>query len=131
MRFKIWQPGYELTKKPTLIGLGDSHIEAKQQLANEGRTPQESVHWKHYHNQYINSFVKTGIIGFTFILILLIAPVIYCFKSNKDNRFQILAILIPIVYAVSSLTDIPLSQSITLGFYVITIFILTTKLSDS
>ena len=68
-RLQMWQAGYELAKSPTLLGLGDSHISAKENLFNEGSISKGSIRWTHYHNQFINSFVKTGLIGFIFIII--------------------------------------------------------------
>lgn len=127
-RLQMWQAGYELAKSPTLLGLGDKHIAIKENLYHEGVISQGSIRWTHYHNQFINSFVKTGIIGFIFIIILLVTPIIYWVRHRYNDDTALLGVVISVVYTISSLTDVPLSQSITLGFYIMAIFILTTKL---
>ncbi|MCE4935539.1 O-antigen ligase family protein [Aliivibrio fischeri] len=125
-RLQIWQAGYELAKSPTLIGLGETYIKANENLFAEGKITKEAVYWDHYHNQYINTFIKHGFIGII-ILILFIAAPIWHYKKIKGVNLSLLGVLISIIYIVSSLTEIPFNQAISLGFYLIFSFIITSK----
>ncbi|MDD9155996.1 O-antigen ligase family protein [Aliivibrio sp. S4TY2] len=125
-RLQMWQAGYELSKSPTFLGLGSNHIEKKQELYEEGKISLGSVKWTHYHNQYITTFIKNGIIGFLLLLSLISIPIIYHKKlvnsRNADSHIGILAL---IVFLTASLTDIPFSQPVTLAFYGILMMIIT------
>ncbi len=122
LRLSMWKAGLELAKNPTLIGLGDAHIELKQRLADEGKIPQNVVKWPHYHNDYISSLVKRGVLGFIMLITLLSFPV-YCYFKNK-SEYTFIALGISTVYAVSSITDIPLFQASPLIMYLVIMIVL-------
>ncbi|NOI15122.1 O-antigen ligase family protein [Vibrio hepatarius] len=122
LRLSMWKAGLELAKNPTLIGLGDAHIELKQRLADEGKIPQNVVKWPHYHNDYISSLVKRGVLGFIMLITLLSFPV-YCYFKNK-SEYTFIALGISTVYAVCSITDIPLFQAGPLIMYLVIMIIL-------
>ncbi len=122
LRLSMWKAGLELAKNPTLIGLGDAHIELKQRLADEGKIPQNVVKWPHYHNDYISSLVKRGVLGFIMLITLLSFPV-YCYFKNK-SEYTFIALGISTVYAVCSITDIPLFQAGPLIMYLVIMIVL-------
>ncbi|MCE7566336.1 O-antigen ligase family protein [Aliivibrio fischeri] len=125
-RLQMWHAGFELAKEPTLLGLGNDHIKEKQKLYEEHRIVKEAVPWGHYHNQYITSFIKNGIIGFILLICLFIIPISHA-RNNKKRKTSCtdLGILVLIIYLVSSLTDIPLTQAVTLAFYGLFMLIVT------
>ncbi len=120
-RIAMWQAGLELSKEPTLLGLGDSHIQEKQRLVDDGKALQISVKWSHYHNDYISTFVKKGILGFILLIITLCFPFYYHLKFKNED--SLIPCYVSIVYAVASLTDIPLSQSNSLILYLMIILL--------
>ncbi len=129
LRLNMWKAGFELAKSPTLIGLGNKHIEMKQNLANQGIIPQNVVKWPHYHNDYISSFVKRGILGFTILLTLLLFPIYAFYKNRTPQTF--IATTISLVYGICSITDIPLSQASPLIFYLIIMIVLCSNYTHS
>lgn len=126
-RFQIWQAGYELAKSPTLIGIGKNYLKANEELYKQGNISKYAIYWDHYHNQYINSLIKNGVIGLLIFLYFMIIPIFWHIKYNQ-NTLSILGLLISTIYMVSSLTEIPFNQSISLGFYLIFIFIISSEI---
>ncbi|MFA0520707.1 O-antigen ligase family protein, partial [Vibrio sp. 10N.222.55.E8] len=65
LRFQMWKSArYSFVKSP-IYGLGDSHREVLIELNKEGLVDDSLVKFSpnHYHNQFIDKLVKTGIIG--------------------------------------------------------------------
>ncbi|ELP5729709.1 O-antigen ligase family protein [Vibrio vulnificus] len=116
-RFQLWESA--LHTPISLLGLGDKHIAFREALYNENIISQSAVYWDHYHNQFISSLYIHGIIGLIGLLFILITPLILL-RNNKNK--EVLFSLIP-VYFITSLTDIPFNQSISLGFYLAMVLI--------
>ena len=117
LRFQMWQAAFLLANESPIIGLGDHHIEYKQNLANKGIISQVIVHFNHYHNQYINDFIKYGFIGLTLLMLCIILPFYYLIKNN--NEYKWIGLLILIIFCVASLTDVPFRNGQTLTFYLL------------
>lgn len=122
LRLHMWQAGLELAKHPTLIGLGDSHIAEKKKLAEKNLIHQSAVKWRHYHNDYITSWVKRGVVGFVFLLVMLSFPFYYFMRYRSEETT--IASLVGVIYVVGSFTDIPLSQANSLILYLILMIVL-------
>ena len=126
-RLQMWHAGLLLAQDPTMLGLRESHIKAKEQLYKEGKIPQNIIHWTHYHNQYLTSFIVNGVIGFLIVLVYFFLPFYELYKKRVPITIQHLAIAIPLVYMIASLTDVPMNHVEPLSFYFILILIITTR----
>lgn len=122
-RLKMWFAGYEISKEPTLFGLGSAHLDAKKKLYEQGKIDEVTARLKHYHNEYISTFVKEGVLGFISLLSLMLYPLFLLYK--KQDKFTFLASSISGVYMICSLTDVPFTQPQTLAFYLMSIYTLT------
>lgn len=116
-RFQMWLAGFHIIKEHGIIGIGDDHKKLKLQLANEGLIDNSAVKYTHYHNQFIDSLVKYGLIGLFFILFLLFYPVISYFRH--PNNIHTLGLLVSTVFFVAALTDVPLHHGQTFAFFVV------------
>ncbi|WP_333913706.1 O-antigen ligase family protein [Vibrio coralliirubri] len=124
IRLDMWKTGYVLFKeKPTFFGLGNSHSKEKEKLYKSGLISEQSTNRGHYHNQYISSLIKNGVVGLSIILLLMIIPLLYFINETDKERELVLLILI--IYSVSALTDIPFSKPPSLAFYGIIMLIIT------
>ncbi|HFQ4922303.1 TPA: O-antigen ligase family protein [Vibrio vulnificus] len=110
-RFQLWES--TLHTPISLFGLGDEHISFRESLYQSKIIEKSAVYWDHYHNQFLTSLYIYGVIGLMSIISLLVIPLIFITKNT--NKEPIIALVV--VYFISSLTDIPFNQSISLGFY--------------
>ncbi|OLQ86628.1 ligase [Vibrio ponticus] len=124
-RIQMWKAGLELSKQPTIFGLGNTHIQAKKNLFNEGKISEKASKFKHYHNQIITNLIMKGIVGLSFLILLLGYPAYNYLKNRSEKHF--LAFICSIVYFVAGLTDIPLSQPHSLAFYLVMLLLLCTS----
>ncbi|ROV59079.1 O-antigen ligase domain-containing protein [Vibrio ponticus] len=121
-RIQMWKAGIEISKDPTIFGLGNHHIEVKEKLYKQGKIPKNTVRYKHYHNQYLTAFITKGITGLLALILILGYPV-YSYLKNRNN-YNLIAILCSTIYAIAGLTDIPLSQPHSLIFYLVILLLL-------
>ncbi len=122
-RLSMWKAGLEISKSPTLIGLGTQHLEIKQSLYEQGKVDAAAVRFKHYHNEYISTLVTKGVLGLISLLAILGYP-LYLFINNR-TKLSAVAFSVSAVFSIAALTDVPLSQPHTLAFYLLLVSILT------
>jgi len=108
----------DMIKGDLLIGSGDMHREKITKLAKEGKVFGAFAHNPppHYHNQYIDKLIKTGIIGLLLFLAILIIPLT---EFNKRSRlsFSIITAIV-ILFTISGLTDAPFNHGQTLCVFI-------------
>ncbi len=66
LRLQMWKSAYLSMSEFSLLGFGDKYIDEVQKQHKAGLVEYSLVTAKlsHYHNQYFDRSVKTGIIGF-------------------------------------------------------------------
>ncbi|MFA0194128.1 O-antigen ligase family protein [Vibrio artabrorum] len=114
LRFQMWKSArYSFVKSP-IYGLGDSHREVLIELNKEGLVDDSLVKFSpnHYHNQFIDKLVKTGIIGLISMLTLLLTPLIVAYKNKKESKSLIF--YLTLLMAISCLTDVPINHPVVL-----------------
>ena len=100
-RISIWKSSYELGKKNILIGVGSS--DAKQELVDYYKSTDQKFLYKYKfitHNQFLNYFLKYGIIGIFACFIYLLYPLYIYFKTKN-----IIILFFFINFFISNLTD--------------------------
>ncbi|MCG6359225.1 hypothetical protein K6U58_11610, partial [Vibrio fluvialis] len=85
-------------------------------------------HPPHYHNQFIDSVVKSGLIGLAFLLLLLILP-LYLVRHTIKNTKNIVTAVVAL-YVVMGLTDAPFYNGQTFILYVLTMLVLLNSASQ-
>ncbi len=114
-RFQMWKAGWILSKQSPIIGLGDAHVEYKKSLADKNIISSAIIKYAHYHNQYLNDFVKYGVIGLCLLLLSILLPFYYLKKYQTEYTWP--GFLIIGIFVIASLTDVPFQQSQPLIFY--------------
>ena len=120
-RIEAWIASVDIIKNSFPFGEGKN---VKQSLGNKITSPSSilsTLPFHHFHNQYINSLAIDGILGISYVLLLLLYP-IYCFIKKRNEASTIFAI-VAVVYSIASLTDVALDSKPTLCFY-LTMFII-------
>ncbi|KIF46852.1 O-antigen ligase family protein [Vibrio owensii] len=148
LRLQIWKAGIYLIKDKLLVGYGDNHRKAKETLLDQGVITQDVVKFTHYHNELINAWVLNGLVGVIMILSMLFVPFYLCkkiiyryarseklgfSKSSVHNLYvqqSIVGVFITLGYAVAGLTDVPFQFSITISFYMSSLFVILLGYED-
>lgn len=96
LRFGIWMCIPNIVSNSMLFGhgTGDSHEVLNREYLNQGLTyaAQESFN---AHNQYLETLVALGLVGFIILILMLFYPLLFFF--NKDDYFIIFSFLIIII----------------------------------
>lgn len=122
LRLQMWQAASILVEDDPILGTGDAHIQKLDKLYHQGRIEKCLYQYQpaHYHNQYLDRFVKNGVIGLILLLALLLCPITQIKKLNNTKQYILLGIIT--VYISASLTDVPLNHGQTLFMYFFYIF---------
>ncbi len=130
LRLQMWEIAPKLIENNIILGLGKEHLKKLDQLYFQGLISKQlyEAQTPHYHNQYIDKIIKTGLIGLVLFLSLLIIPVFLLRKKNII--YQQLSIGIIITFSIASLTDVPFNHGQTLFIYLLFIgFFYTSSLN--
>ena len=99
-RLIIWQASLNMIHKSPIIGIGldNFNIELENQIINDHipmirkSDMNQSGGFNHAHNQYLDSFAKTGLFGFILLVIYLISYFMYFYihlKKSSDESHLI------------------------------------------
>ena len=120
-RLQLWQAAPHLINDSPIIGLGDTHVERKKELAKQNIISEQIIIFTHYHNQFIDAVVRYGVIGLSLLLCTIALPIYYFFKNNSEHKWP--GALIVLIYTIASLTDVPFHHAQTLTLYFLIIYI--------
>ncbi|MGR5246387.1 O-antigen ligase family protein [Vibrio sp. PNB23_22_6] len=112
IRLGLWQISvHSLMEKP-LVGLGEHHEAHRRELADEGIIAPAFIRWDHYHNQYIDTLVRRGVVGAGLLILIIFGSLMRWRELSSESQLSIGSIVV--VYAVSGLTDVPFDHVQTL-----------------
>ncbi|WEM42438.1 O-antigen ligase family protein [Photobacterium sp. DA100] len=116
LRLQMWQASPELISINPIFGLGDNHKQELQRLYKAGKIDKSLAKYSptHYHNQYIDKIIKSGVIGFILFLLAVYYPIYACFIKANENSNKECIIAITAAFSLICLTDSPFSQTFTL-----------------
>ena len=124
LRLQMWEASLKLADGNWWLGLGKRHYSKLDQLYKQHEISKSLFRFNpaHYHNQFIDSIVKSGIIGLFFLLLLFLLPLYLVRTSDKNTKNMVRAVII--LYIIMGLTDVPFYNGQTFILYVFTILIL-------
>ncbi|MEZ8345122.1 O-antigen ligase family protein [Vibrio splendidus] len=118
-RLQLWQLAPQLIQKKPLLGYGNEKPKLLQdKLKNKkisNLTFRLASH--HYHNQFLNKMVKSGVIGLIFIIGLLLYPLIIVKKLPSIDAY--IAIGLVSLLFIAGLTDVPFNHPQPLILYLL------------
>ncbi|MGE6234927.1 O-antigen ligase family protein [Aeromonas media] len=109
IRLQLWYSAIDIIKNHPLMGVGTQNYPyIMEQQYQQGMITSVALSFKnsHYHNQYLDTYVRYGVIGFIMVFVILISPNILFY--NKDLNVTNLYSSISCVLIFSGLTDVPL-----------------------
>lgn len=130
LRIQMWQAAVKLAEGNWLLGLGNEHFEKLELLYKQRKISKTlyDYHPPHYHNQFIDSVVKSGLIGLVFLLLLLMLPLYLIRNTNKSTKNIVTSVVA--LYVVMGLTDAPFYNGQTFILYVLTMLVLLNSASQ-
>ncbi|PSW33003.1 hypothetical protein C9J21_09535 [Photobacterium phosphoreum] len=123
-RLAMWKAALLLIPQKPIEGFGDNFEPAITKLYQEKKISSQLYNLKlqHFHNQFIDTTVKHGIIGLVLLLLLLLFP-FYILRKKQYSKENILAIfLLTIGIVVSGLTDVPLEHKQVFVLYIVFVY---------
>lgn len=111
-RLNLWNASIHSIFEKPIFGLGNKEQSYREELAKIGTINQETAKWEHYHNQYLNTLVKKGFVGFALLILLLLYPITQLRKLDTLPASIVLGVLSTI--CVAGITDIPIEHTQTL-----------------
>ncbi|EKO3501367.1 O-antigen ligase family protein [Vibrio fluvialis] len=124
LRLQMWQASVKLADDNWLFGLGTGHADKLEQLYQQHQISKAlyEFHPPHYHNQFIDSVVKSGLVGLIFLLLMLCIP--FFLTRHADKRIKSMVCSVIMLYVIMGLTDVPFYNGQTFILYVLTMLIL-------
>ncbi|MCO5343911.1 O-antigen ligase family protein [Aeromonas veronii] len=109
LRFQLWHSAIEIIKDHPLMGVGTKKYPDLMGLQyQQGMISELALSFKdaHFHNQYLDSYVRYGLIGVLAIIAIFLSPFFLYGKLDAGVKYTCLAIALICVFA--ALTDVPL-----------------------
>ncbi|MDH5905162.1 O-antigen ligase family protein [Vibrio splendidus] len=108
-RLELWKSSTHLILEYPILGLGNKEKLYREELANNGIIAPSTTQWSHYHNQYIDTFVKQGFLGLFLLILLVVYPLTQIKYLDTLPASIILGILS--TFWVAALTDNPMNNA--------------------
>lgn len=121
-RLQLWRSAVISISENPIFGYGRRTAHLRAQHAQEGIITPEAASFTQYHNQYINTLMTHGLIGFIPLLLLFFIPFYAFWKQRSYSSLG--GCLVASMYIIGSLTDIPITYVRPLMFYCVCMLIL-------
>lgn len=94
-RFDMWENALIAIKQAPLFGHGDKGYESfKEQQVESKQMEKNTLQFNSLHNQYLESWVKRGFIGFIGLMLVTLMPLFYFIRNLKEPSLDIKCIAI-------------------------------------
>ena len=94
-RFDMWGNALIAIKQAPLFGHGDKGYESfKEQQVESKQMEKNTLQFNSLHNQYLESWVKRGFIGFIGLMLVTLMPLFYFIRNLKEPSLDIKCIAI-------------------------------------
>lgn len=132
VRLQLWLSARHLVADAPVIGHGSDYREALEQLYEDGKIEPGLYRFgaNHFHNQYVDTLVKKGVLGFVALMLLLLATVRLAFSAPSGDWRRYGGLVVTLLFATAALTDVPLLHAETI-FLFLTLVIAIGALGDS
>ena len=94
-RFDMWENALIAIKQAPLFGHGSKGYELfKDQQIKSKQMAKTTLQFNSLHNQYLESWVKRGFIGFIGLMLVILMPLFYFIQNLKNQNLEIKCIAI-------------------------------------
>lgn len=110
-RFAMWDAAVELIPEKPIFGWGDlGYLQVRDRLVVEQRADPIIKHWGHVHNEYLDAWLKRGIVGLLVLLALYLVPMRLFGKRMASDDLTLRSIAVAGVLLPLTYMDFGLSQ---------------------
>lgn len=127
LRLQMWSASVKLVAEKPVFGHGDLHKTALEKLKTKGKIDDSLSRYSpsHYHNQYLDSLVKQGVVGLALLLLMVALGLRAAFLNPLAPKVWLPSVLVALVYASASFSDVPLRHPNTIYLFILAITILS------
>lgn len=94
-RFNIWLSSVEIIKNNVLLGVGNGDVEDELKNVYKKHNMQAAIDKSlNAHNQFLETFIALGIVGFMMLVTIIIIPLINAIKKRKILLLAFVVIII-------------------------------------
>ena len=94
-RFDMWENALIAIKQAPLFGHGSKGYESfKDQQIKSKQMAQTTLQFNSLHNQYLESWVKRGFVGFIGLMLVTLMPLFYFIRNLKEPSLEIKCVTI-------------------------------------
>lgn len=117
-RLEMWRTALTLSEDHIWLGMGrNGYLNAKKELATEGKMSEIVLHYTNAHNDYIDSLVKRGIFGLLALLLLFLLPLTLFARAllrstAATHPFALAGVMLCTCYMIFGLTTSSLTLNI-------------------
>ncbi|MFL9628055.1 O-antigen ligase family protein [Aeromonas jandaei] len=112
LRLQLWGAAIDIIKTHPLSGLGTIEYKSKmEEQYQNGLITSKALSFKdsHFHNQFLDSYVRYGILGLVLAVLIFISPVYILNVMERGIKLSFIGIAILLI--VAGLTDVPLMHT--------------------
>ncbi|MEZ9565338.1 O-antigen ligase family protein [Vibrio artabrorum] len=115
IRLQLWQLAPELIKQKPLLGHGDKQVTVLKEKLEGGVIFKFAS--RHYHNQFLDKMVKSGVIGLILIISILLYPLMIFKHLPQLDRYITIGLVS--LFFIAGLTDVPFNHPQPLMLYLL------------
>ncbi|CAK3173649.1 O-antigen ligase [Vibrio crassostreae] len=119
LRLQMWMLAPELIKQKPILGHGQEQREILKGKLKNSEISKQLFHFAsaHYHNQFLDKMVKSGILGLILVVGLLIYPLMIV--KNLPSLDAYIVIGLVSLFFIAGLTDVPFNHSQPMMLYLL------------
>lgn len=116
-RFEMWGAAIQLIPKKPIFGWGTLGYErARDRLVEEGLAHPVIQRYDHVHNEYLDAWVKRGVVGLVALLALYLVPLrLFTQRIRSEDlhlrAFAVAGVLLPVAYIDFGLSQVFLAHN--------------------
>lgn len=94
-RFDMWENALVAIKEAPIFGHGsEGYNQFRDRQVRSGQMAKTTLGFKSLHNQYLESWVKRGVIGFIGLIFVILIPLFFFIKNLNNENLEIKCITI-------------------------------------
>ncbi|MEZ9678473.1 O-antigen ligase family protein [Vibrio splendidus] len=119
LRLQMWMLAPELIKQKPILGHGQEQREILKDKLEHSEISRPLYHYAsaHYHNQFLDKMVKSGVVGLIFLILLLLYPLVMIKKSPPSDAYILIGFVS--LFSIAGLTDVPFNHPQPLMLYLL------------
>ncbi|WP_210455409.1 O-antigen ligase family protein [Vibrio crassostreae] len=119
LRLQMWMLSPELIKQKPILGHGQEQREILKDKLEHGELSRPLYHYAsaHFHNQFLDKMVKSGVIGLILLIALLLYPLIIVEKLSSLDTYIVIGLVS--LFFIAGLTDVPFNHPQPLMLYLL------------